>query len=142
MLVPPESRSQEIHRESVALREYFEALRQADLDAINRRFVDAEKAVQSALAAADKAVNKAEIASEKRADASNEIRGAMIDAQAQFWTKVEGFSLERRVVLLEEAINRAAGKSAGVGLTTGAIYAFIGAAAAVIAAIAIIKPFN
>ncbi len=140
--MPAESRSQEIHRESVALREYFEALRQADLDAINRRFVDAEKAVQSALAAADKAVNKAEIASEKRADASNEIRGAMVDAQAQFWTKVEGFGIERRVVLLEEVMNRTVGKSTGVGMTTNAIYAFIMAAAAAIAAIAIFKPFN
>ncbi len=138
-----ESRSQEIHRESVALREYLEALRLADLDAINRRFIDAEKAVQSALAAADKAVNKAEIASEKRADASNEIRGAMVDAQATFWTKVEGSGLERRVALIEEAISRAAGKSSGVGMTTGAIYAFIAAAAStVIAILAILRPFK
>jgi hypothetical protein len=108
-----ESRSQEIHRESVALREYFEALRAADREEVDRRFRDQERSVQAALAAADKAVTKAEIAAEKRADASNEIRQAMVDQQSAFVTKVELTGIERRVSVLEDVASRAAGRSTG-----------------------------
>ncbi len=126
-----ETRSQEIARESVAIRDYFEALRKADLEAINRRFVDSEKAVNAALAAADKAVVKAEAASEKRADASNEIRGAMLDQQKAFPTKPELAAIERRVSVVEEAISRAAGRSTGTATSSELAFRVIAAIAAV-----------
>ena len=110
------------------LREHWTALRKADLRAINRRFTDAEKAVGAALAAAEKAVTKAEAASDKRADASNEIRQAMLDQQADFARKIEVQGIERRVGLLEEFASRSAGKSTGITATTGVIYAAIAAA--------------
>ena len=55
----------------------------------NQRFTDAEKAVNLALASAEKAVAKAEFASDKRQDASNEIRAAMIDQQKTLANKSE-----------------------------------------------------
>ncbi len=104
-----ETRSQEIRREVISLREHFEELRKTDREEMNRRFIDAEKSVKSALDAADKAVNKAETASKERADASNEIRKAMIDQQSTFVTKPEHNALERRIAALEEANNRLVG---------------------------------
>lgn len=141
-MAAPETRTQEIHREVVTLREHFEALRKADREEVNRRFSDQEKAVNAALAAADKAVGKAEMASEKRADASNEIRQAMVDQQGAFVTKVEATGLERRLAILEDITSRSAGKSLGISATTAAIYAAIAAAAAIIGVIAVFKPFN
>jgi len=138
-MAAPETRSQEIQRESVALREHLAALRAADLDAINRRFIDSEKAVNAALAAADKAVVKAEAASEKRADASNEIRQAMIDQQAAFVTKVEVGGLERRLAILEDMTSRSQGRSSGVGQSSAVLYAVILAIAAIAGAIAVFR---
>ncbi len=126
-----ESRTQEIKREVISLRDHLEELRKSDLDYINRRFIDAEKAVLAALATADKAVEKAEKASEKRADASNEIRQAMVDQQATFITKPEHTGLERRISLLEEATSRSVGRM--IGTTSSSELAF-----RVIAAIGVI----
>lgn len=54
---------------------------------VSTAFVAADKAVQAAMAASEKAVLKAENAAEKRAEASNEIRAAMIDQQQKFADK-------------------------------------------------------
>jgi len=65
--------------ETVSLREYLEALsREQDLR-YQQRFDAQNKAIDAALASAEKAVTKAEAASEKRFEASNEVRGAMDD---------------------------------------------------------------
>jgi hypothetical protein len=50
----------------------------------DQRFSDQEKAVQAALAAAEKAVTKAEMAAEKRFDAVNEFRQTLSDQQTTF----------------------------------------------------------
>lgn len=80
------------------LRRYFSDLMQVQEQTNRDRFTAAEKgvatafhaaneAVQAAMAASEKAVLKAENASEKRAEASNEIRAAMIDQQSKFADK-------------------------------------------------------
>lgn len=51
---------------------------------VQTAFIAADKAVQAAMAASEKAVLKAENAAEKRAEASNEIRAAMVDQQRTF----------------------------------------------------------
>lgn len=55
----------------------------------NQRFDNVIQATQSALAAADRAVNKAETASEKRFEGINEFRGALSDQQKTLVTRTE-----------------------------------------------------
>ena len=57
--------------------------------ASKQRFKAQDRAVLAALAAAEKAVSKAEIAAEKRFDAVNEFRGQLKDQAATFVTRTE-----------------------------------------------------
>jgi hypothetical protein len=72
-----------------------------------------EKNAALALSASEKAITKAEAAAEKRADASNEIRQAMIDQQGNFALRSE---TEFRLAALERVAALSSGKSAGVGM--------------------------
>jgi hypothetical protein len=99
------------------LKEHFEALR-----------ADDKEAIAAALAAAEKAVLKAEVRTQADKEASNEIRGAMLDAQAHFADKE---ATDRRLTNLENASLANASKS--IGATQ--LYA---AAAAVVVAVAAI----
>lgn len=60
------------------------------LDHVNQRFADQEKAVNAALAAAEKAVDKAEQAQALRNEAQNEFRKSLGDLSALMWTFREG----------------------------------------------------
>lgn len=55
----------------------------------DQRFIDQDRAVQAALNAAEKAVTKAENASEKRFDAVNEFRAQLADQAATFMPRSE-----------------------------------------------------
>jgi len=143
-----------------ALEKYFiDILKEKDA-AINDRFASSKEAVNAALAAAEKAINaamtasekailKAEASAEKRAEASNEIRAAMIDQQKNFADKVQtdfridaanqkidelNNSLSKRLELIETSQAVLVGKSQGVGMTFG-IFAQLITAAGTIAAI-------
>ena len=67
----------------------------------NSRFEAAKDSITIALTAAEKAVAKAEVASEKRQDASNEIRAAMIDQQKNLANKGE---TELRFSMIEQKV--------------------------------------
>ncbi len=54
---------------------------------VNQRFTDAEKAVAIAMAASQKAVDKAEEAQQLRNATQNEFRGALADLSGQMATK-------------------------------------------------------
>lgn len=60
---------------------------------VDKRFEESEKAIQAALAAAEKAVNKAETNGEKWRDNANEWRGAMGDRERDFMTRKEFYSI-------------------------------------------------
>lgn len=62
-------------------------------DYVDKRFEESEKAVQAALASAEKAVNKAEATGEKWRDNANEWRGAMSDRERDFLTRKEFYSI-------------------------------------------------
>lgn len=100
------------------LKEHFDALRAADKEAITTALTAAEKAVAAAMAASEKAILKAENAADKRAEASNEIRAAMVDQQRNFASKDE---TERRLKMLEDGNASDKGKSAGFGQLAGLI---------------------
>ena len=114
------------------LKEHFDALRTADREAVTTALAAAEKAVAAAMAASEKAILKAETAADKRAEASNEIRGAMVDAQKSFADKAE---TERRLKNLEDKDIAAANKAIGAGQLWAMAAAVVVAVAAIIAII-------
>lgn len=148
------------------LRRYFSDLMQTQEQTNRDRFTAAEKGVSTAFLAADKAVNaamaasekavlKAENAAEKRAEASNEIRAAMIDQQSKFADKnatetqfdahatritelKEGLvaRLDKIDLILASGAAHDEGKGAAMSQTTALIFAILGAVG-VIATIAI-----
>ena len=81
--------TQQLLRELAALRELLET-RIGSLDRIlSRRMDDAGKAIDAALVSAEKAVTKAETASERRFDSVNEFRKALSDQTATFIPRAE-----------------------------------------------------
>lgn len=75
----------------VPIREYVEALI-GELDKRNeQRFAAQEQAVNTALAAAEKAVGVAEVNAEKWRMNANEWRAAMNDRERQFFTRGMGY---------------------------------------------------
>jgi hypothetical protein len=86
---------------------------------IQHQFEAVRSAVGAALAATEKAVLKAEAATEKRFDNVNEFRGILTDQTAKFPTRTE---VDQRFVGIEEAIaqnrsrlDRIEGSSSGRG---------------------------
>jgi hypothetical protein len=116
----------------VTLKEHFDALRAADREAVSTALAAAEKAVAAAMAASEKAILKAETAADKRAEASNEIRGAMVDAQKNFADKAE---TERRLKNLEDKDIATANKSIGAAQLWGLAVAVVVAVGAIMAII-------
>jgi len=98
------------HNTLISLREY-----------VDIRFDAQEKAVLSALAASDRAVNKAEMASEKRFDSVNEFRAALNDSARLLMPRLEA---EQRMGGLEKTITEVktaldAKDNKGVGISAG-----------------------
>lgn len=123
--------------------------------AVSTAFMAADKAVQAAMAASEKAVLKAENAAEKRAEASNEIRAAMVDQQSNFAdknaTEMQFKAQDNRITELKESIvgrldkieialasatAHDEGKGSAMSQTTAMIFAILGVVG-VIATIAI-----
>lgn len=91
-------------RETAALRDKY----------VDQRFDSQENAVRSALATAEKATDKAELAISKRFDSVNEFRGMVEDFNRTTMPRAEA---EIRLVALEKAI--AARTSEGLGAKVG-----------------------
>lgn len=108
-----------------------------------QRFTDQDKAVQAALQAAKEAVIKAETATEKRFEATNEFRGQLADQTATLLPRSEYDSnhkaLEDKIDALTDRMNRNDGKSSGLNAGWGYIVGAIGLAATIIG---IILAFN
>jgi hypothetical protein len=86
------------------LREHVAARIEDQSAFFNQRMDDADRAIQAALHAADKAAVKAEVASEKRFEGVNEFRSALADQQRTLLTRGEydaayGALLERVTVI-------------------------------------------
>lgn len=96
-----------------------------------QRFISAEKAIQIA--------NEA---SEKRFDAVNEFRGQLGDQVRTFLPRAEydarHETLENRVSELTNRINRSEGQDKGSAITMGKIYAAMGAAVGIITLIVLL----
>ena len=102
-----------------------------------QRFDAAEKAVQAALSAADRAVSKAELASEKRFEGVNEFRQTLSDQSRNFLPRGE-YSANHdslrnqvnansnRLSQLEGRIAGYAGAAALVGVVSSVVFNLIG----------------
>ena len=71
----------------VSLREYLTALIRAERERVDARFKAIENAVSTAFSESQKAITKAEIATEKRFEGVNEFRLTLSDQAAQFVTR-------------------------------------------------------
>jgi len=121
------------------LKKYVEALF-AERDArYSQRFTDSETATRAALAAAEKAVAKAETASERRFEAVNEFRQTLSDQAATFITRTEAVAImdrnTERIQELADRINKGEGHTAGNvetrserRLDAGQVVAYVGLA--------------
>jgi len=97
------------------LKEHFDVQIRDNKEAVATALAAAKEAVTAALTAAKEAVLKAENAAEKRFEASNEIRGAMMDAQKNFPNLAQFEALKEQVTRLELSVSGNAKKSEGFG---------------------------
>lgn len=82
-----------------------------------------------AMAAADKAVSKAETAAEKRFDSVNEFREAMKDQQASFADKQQ---TDFRLKAIEGRLKEIGGVSIGVAVSASVVVGLVTAMAAIV----------
>jgi hypothetical protein len=101
---------------SVSWRTYVDTRFDASEKAVASALAAAEKAVAAALSAAKEAVTKAEAAQSKRDDASNEIRGAMVDQQKNFASAEKVDAAIARIGRLENQQATMGGKYQGIAL--------------------------
>jgi hypothetical protein len=87
------------------LKEYAEALLNAQEKLFTRRSEDADKAIQAALVSAEKAVTKAETATEKRFEGQNEFRGQLNDVINTFMPRAEYSAAHQAVIDRIDAIS-------------------------------------
>jgi len=87
----------------------------------NQRFENVLQATQSALAASDRAVTKAEMASEKRFDAVNEFRATLADQQRNLMPRAEVEIMMKSINEKVDALNvlTIAKQSEGLGQKQG-----------------------
>lgn len=133
-------------RESVSgwttdtIKTHFDDLRDTDNGNTEKRFDLAEKAVAAALAAAEKASDKADKATEKRFDGVNEFRQTLSDQAATLLSRVEYTAAHRplidRIDALAGRIERIEGRGSGITDASKVVYAvaviFVALAAAFI----------
>lgn len=102
--------------------------------ALDRRLTEnltaLDRATQVAMTAAKEAVNKAEIASEKRFESVNEFRGQLADQAARFIGRAEVEAIvngvKENIGRIDGQLANAAGRGAGAGDLWKAILAGVG----------------
>lgn len=108
-----------------------------------QRFNDQALAVQAALAAAEKAVLKAEGASDKRFESVNEFRGQLKDQAATFMPRTEAgvrFStIEKQLGDMQAAMTRESGRAEGANWLWGLMLGVGGLAVGLISAFGLIR---
>jgi hypothetical protein len=105
-----------------------------------QQLIESQKiAIDAALTAADKAVTKAEIATEKRFESVNEFRGQLADQTKSFITREEFAtvreSLTEKIDLLKDTSSATSGRSAGLDKAWGYL---IGATGVLIALVLLV----
>ena len=103
----------------------------------NQRFDNVVEATKAALAASDRAVTKAEMASEKRFDAVNEFRSTLADQQRNLMPRAEveiiNKSVNEKIDKNDQRLTILEGKRQGISEGMGYIIGIIGVVSAIIA---------
>ena len=119
------------------LKEHFEGLLEEKDKRYQQRFNDTKIAVDAALAAAEKAVTKAETAADKRFESVNEFRNTLADQQRTLMPRAEIEVLMKaqndKITALTTNQNKTEGKTVGIGQTLGYIIGAIGILSGVLA---------
>lgn len=104
-----------------------------------QRFTAQEKAVKDALTAADRAVTKAELATEKRLEGVNEFRATLTDYTTNLMPRGEVTALlagfDEKLTALQSRIDRSEGKGKGIDQAWGYLVGLVGVVAAAVAVI-------
>jgi len=119
--------------DEVSLREHIETLLAEKDLRYQQRFDANGAAISAALLAAEKAVTKAEAATERRFEAVNEFRGTLSDQAKAFVQRVELDPISQRLADLASRVDRMEGKSTGSAASWSVIVAAIGAAGVIVA---------
>jgi hypothetical protein len=138
--------------QDVSLREYLSALISAAEKRSDDRFEAMQEAVKAAFAESQKAITKAETATEKRFESVNEFRASLSDQATRFITrdtlnaladKLEA-SIDRNREDLDQLAKRLdlrEGETAGSRLTTTTLYTAVGVAVAFIGLLVIVANY-
>lgn len=90
------------------------------------RFESQNTAIQAAMLAAEKAVDKAERATEKRFEGVNEFRQALSDQSKLFATRAELSNLSERLRFYESKMDAIEGRASGAARLWGILLGCVG----------------
>ena len=127
----------------VSLREFLTLMVEAEMRRVNERFQAVENSTRAAFENSQRAIDKADMATEKRFEGVNEFRAALSDQASQFVTaeqlqavsdKLEAGYIRNRedIDRLGVRMERREGETAGSRLTYGTIAALLAAFATII----------
>lgn len=112
-----------------SLKEHFESLQDEIEKRNSQRFLDTKTAVDAALAAAEKAVTKAEVATEKRLEGVNEFRKSLEDVGRLQMPRAEQEAInkgqDQKIDGIIARLDKTEGKGIGIGQALGWIIAAI-----------------
>lgn len=97
-----------------------------------QRFQAQTSAINAALQAAEKAVTKAEMASERRFEGVNEFRAQLSDQARTFASEEKVGLVIKRLDRMEENLNLQTGRSSGINVAAGYVLSLIFALVAVL----------
>jgi hypothetical protein len=141
LIVPDVIRQREFDQNIAALRREIAAVR----DYAQNGFVGHEKAVQAALASADRAVAKAEFASEKRFEGVNEFRAALDSNQRNLMPRPEAERaaqvLSEKIFEVSRVVDRLQSERAGIRGGWGYAVGVFGFVLALLSVISIVMQF-
>lgn len=121
---------------NLPIKEYFETLLVERDKRYEQKFSDTKVAVEAALIAAEKAVSKAELATEKRFEGVNEFRKSLDDLSRLQMPRAESEALNReingKIEALITRLDKSEGKSTGISASWGFLLGGLGVVSTII----------
>ena len=102
----------------------------------DERFEAIEEATKQAFANSQRAIDKADMATEKRFEGVNEFRAALADQASQFVTRKDLEALSEKIDIQIISLRESRAEQQGARLTWGSVAGLVAASAAIIGIIA------
>lgn len=122
----------------VSLREFFMLLANEREKRYDERFQAIESSTEKAFENSQRAIDKADTATEKRFEGVNEFRAALADQASSFVTRSDLTALAEKIDIQIASLRESRDIQAGSRLTWGSVAGLIAAAAAVVGIVAVI----